>query len=93
MNYKLENVSKGYAEVWSEEHDTRWGVIERLTFIDHTDFEKDEIYEVKRWVAGTYWVESNYAFAGFYPVGRKTGYRTRKEAIEALVKYWEGELK
>lgn len=96
--YKLHNVQAGYAEVWiklsgkinESTHLDADGVVETRQFTECTDFEKDEILYVTRWVAiihdpsgqplnpwkfGKSWTQ----------VGKLTGYATRKEAIDALV--------
>lgn len=92
MEYKLMDVQPGYAEVWfwygektDDGESDKLGVVEREEFVYRTDFENDKVYKVKRWIAGSYlppdlvWV---------WTVGNTTGYRTRKEAIEALIEYW-----
>lgn len=51
MNRMLTNIQKGCAEVLYGELDdmnTPWRYICRKTFVVHTDFENDEIYEVER---------------------------------------------
>jgi len=92
MDYKLVNIQPGYAEMWfwygkktDDDDCDEVGVIWQEQFVDHTDFEKDEVYKVKRWVAHSYFPPE---LVSKYTVGRKTGYRTRKEAIQALVDYW-----
>lgn len=88
MNRILTNIQKGYAEVLYGELDdinAPWGSICRKTFVDHTDFENDEIYEVERWKAYIY----GRSICGWDVVGRKTGYKTQKEALEVLDKYVE----
>lgn len=92
MKYKLVDIQPGYAEVWFwygdkiDYYDSdELGVVCKKTFVDHTDFKNDRIYEVERWVSATY-IKPEFSYD--YRIGRKTGYRTRKEAIEALLKYW-----
>lgn len=52
-----------------------------------TDFEKDEIHYVKRWVP---YLRVGFGLMRYSKVGRETGYATRKEAIEGLIKEIEG---
>lgn len=89
MNRMLTNIQKGYAEVLYGEPDDMnapWGYICRKTFVVHTDFENDEIYEVERWKAYVYMRDND----GLdITVGRITGYKTYKEALDVLDRYVE----
>lgn len=82
MTPHLENVQKGYAEVYFDENDY-CGYVHVERFVKWTDFEKDEIHCVNRWVP---YLRTGFGFNGYSSVGRETGYATRKEAIEALIK-------
>lgn len=86
--YKLERVYKGYAEVYFRKDgkfrkdDVRVdkaGYVSKFYIVERTDFDNDKTYYKERWLAFE-WNKGNYE-----QVGRKTGYATRKEAIEALV--------
>lgn len=81
----LENVQKGYAEVYWSNYD-QMGFVREEPYISWTDFDKDVIHEVNRWEA---WLYSNawWGINGYDNVGRQTGYRTREEALEFLDKY------
>lgn len=80
MGFKLENVQKGYAEVYFEETgDVGYVQIEEL--VDHIDYDKDEIVKVKRWIA---YKAVKPFFRPYLVVGKRTGYKTRKEALDAL---------
>lgn len=83
---KLQNAHKGYVEVCSQ-NGLGLGYVHTEKFVERTDFEKDEIYEVERWVP---YIDLPEKASGFLQVGRLTGYSTRKEAIEALKRAWEG---
>ena len=87
MNRMLTNIQKGYAEVIYGELDDMnapWGYICRKTFVAHTDFENDKIYKVERWKAYVYTCDNLDV-----TVGRITGYKTCKEALEVLDGYME----
>lgn len=91
MTPHLENIQKGYAEIYFDENDYLADV-QVDTFVKWTDFEKDEIHYVQRWVPYLY---TGFGLNGYSQVGRITGYTTRKEAIEALIKeieeVWDAE--
>lgn len=85
MHYRLENVQHGYCEIvaGSDSQDltyecSAFGYVQTETFVTKTDFEKDKIYTCKRWVAYVSYRDR---------IGRETGYKTRKEAIEAFLQY------
>ena len=87
---KLSNIKKGYAEFeWEFEGRTYFGYVEVKPFVVKTDFEKDEIIYTARWVP--------YLVTGkgiIYPppnhIGRLTGYKTRREALDAAQDYIYG---
>lgn len=96
--YKLYNVQKGYAEVWiklsgkinESTHLDGDGVVKLKHFVERTDFEKDEMHYVMRWIAVINDPSGQplnpWKFgSSFTQVGKLTGYATRKEAIDALV--------
>ena len=82
MTPHLENIQKGYAEIYFDENN-HCGYVHVEKFVTWTDFEKDEIHYVKRWVP---YLQIGIGLNGFSQVGRITGYATRKEAIEGLIK-------
>lgn len=86
---KLQQISKGYAEVcFKETH--RWGFVRTEEIVTWTDFENDEIHETTRWfakVADEGGCSILYYGHHWCNVGRKTGYKTRKEAVNAVVEY------
>lgn len=85
MTPHLENVQKGYAEIYFDE--TKYlAYVHIEKFVKRTDFEKDEIHYVRRWVP---YLRIGFGFGGYSQVGRETGYATRKEAIEGLIKEME----
>ena len=86
MKYKLRDVQKGYAEVWYDTPEKDCGVVHTERFVKYTDFEKDEVYEVERWVPMVY-TGTRYGLNGLRTIGRVTGYSTRKEALEVLTQY------
>lgn len=95
--WKIADTQNGYAEIWWNEDgkfdvsdDVRIGYVERVDLIDHIDFEKDKIYYCHRWMTYLWSDDVDFSMGMRCPIGRKTGYRTRKEAIEALVKCWAG---
>ena len=81
---KLKNVKTGYAEVY---FDYGWGYVDTRRYVAHTDFDKDEITYVDRWVPQVYRKPLFENVPCFIAIGRLTGYQTRKEAIEALYKF------
>ena len=90
MNLKreLSNIQKGYAEVVYTIPETNkefTGEVMTETFVAYTDFEKDEVHTVERWVS----YRDLYRGCGRIIVGRLTGYRTRREALAALDEYME----
>lgn len=83
LKRELSNIQKGYAEaVYTNPENNKEFVGEVMTetFVAYTDFEKDEVHTVKRWVA----YRDLPRGCGRIIVGRLTGYRTRKEALAAL---------
>lgn len=82
MTPHLENVQKGYAEIYFDEN-KHLAYVQTDKFVKWTDFEKDEIHYVKRWVP---YLRVGFGLNGYSQVGRETGYATRKEAIEGLIK-------
>ena len=98
---KLSNIKKGYAEFeWTFEDHTYYGAVETKSFVVKTDFEKDEIIYTERWVPYlsyskhlTFrWVpylsySKHLTFPRSVRIGRLTGYKTRKEALEAAKAY------
>ena len=88
MTPHLENVMKGYAEIYFDEN-KYLAYVHTEKFVKWTDFEKDEIHYVKRWVP---YLCIGVGTNGYSRVGRITGYATRKEAIEGLTQeiedYW-----
>lgn len=89
--YHLENIQPGYAEVIFHGRDGEEylaGYVHTEEIPSVTDFEKDEIHTLTRWLAYDllYWNVNTTV-----PTGRVTGYQTRIEAIEALLKYMEEE--
>lgn len=85
----LENVQGDYAEVWwgTDPFDdvVADGYVHIEEFVERTDFEKDEIIEVERWVAK---ISRRIASREWMvTIGRLTGYATREEAIVALEDY------
>ena len=82
-DYELSNICKDYADVWFEKERV-YGYVHTEEFVTKTDFEKDEIYTVDRWVP---FVEEY----GCHRIGRLTGYRTRQEALAYLSRYVKGE--
>lgn len=91
MTPRLKNVMKGYAEIDFDENN-HLAYVHEDRFVKWTDFEKDEIHYVRRWVPYLY---IGAGLNGYSPVGRETGYATRKEAIEGLIKeieeVWDAE--
>lgn len=88
LKRELSNIQKGYAEVMytNPGNDKEFvGEVMTETFVAYTDFEKDEVHTVKRWVA----YRDLSRGRGRIIVGRLTGYRTRKEALAALDEYME----
>ena len=85
MTSHLENIQKGYAEIYFDENN-HGGYVHVEEFVKRTDFEKDEIHYVQRWVPYLY---TGFGLNGYTQAGRITGYTTRKEAIEALIKEME----
>lgn len=83
----LHNAYNGYAEVYYRNHQ---GVVEKQKFVKYTDFEKDVIHEVQRWVATVY--EREGSLFNWPVVGKKTGYATRKEAVQAIVEHVDGRI-
>lgn len=81
---KLKNIEDGYAEV---HFDYGWGYVARERYVAHTDFDKDEITYAYRWKPSIYRRTSFGDTTRFRTIGRLTGYRTRKEAVEALYKF------
>lgn len=84
LKRELSNIQKGYAEAvyTNPENDKEFvGEVMTETFVAWTDFEKDEVHTVKRWVA--YYNPRGGGY-GRIIAGRLTGYRTRKEALAAL---------
>lgn len=61
------------------------GEVMTETFVAYTDFEKDEVHTVKRWVSYRDLSRGH----GRLIVGRLTGYRTRREALAALDEHME----
>lgn len=86
MKYKFVKILKGYSEVVYDTPEEDFGVVRTERFVKYTDFEKDEIYDVKRWIPMIYTGE-RYCFNGLRRIGRLTGYKTRKEALDVLTKY------
>lgn len=82
---KLENVLKGYAEVYYPEYD-RLGFVRTNEYVSWTDFEKDVIHKVDRWETFLHFYPS-WGISSYENIGRNTGYRTRTEALEALDAY------
>lgn len=83
LKRELSNIQKGYAEVvyTNPENDKEFvGEVMTETFVAYTDFEKDEVHTVKRWVA----YRDLSRGCGRIIAGRLTGYGTRKEALAAL---------
>lgn len=83
MYAKLENVCKGYAEIVCSDkpigdysYDVELGYVHTEDFVRYTDFEKDKIYYTERWTI--YWWTGSF----HTQIGKDTGYRTRKEAVE-----------
>lgn len=91
MTPRLMNVMKGYAEIYFDENNYL-AYVHEDSFVKWTDFEKDEIHYVNRWVP---YLHIGVGLNGYSPVGRETGYATRKEAIEGLIKeieeVWDAE--
>lgn len=91
MKHKLRNTKPGYVEVWFWYGDVasdgidQLGVVDRKQVVDYTDFENDRIFYVKRWFIFSY---DSKSFSKLTRIGRETGYRTRKEALQALIDYW-----
>lgn len=95
--WKIVDTQNGYAEVWwnkdgkfGASDDVEVGYVERVDLIDHIDFEKDKFYYCHRWMTYLWSDKVAFGMPHRYPIGRETGYRTRKEAIEALIECWEG---
>lgn len=87
---KLENIQKGYAEFYDVINGNEYlGYVSLREFVKYTDFEKDEIHYVDRWVPFLY---TGYGVNGYSSVGRETGYAKRKEALEGwreyVLEYW-----
>lgn len=86
--YKLVNIQKGYADVWLSKHGKfgendeldGFGYVHIEKFVERSDFENDKVYYRTRWVPYIHW-----DLGGFVQSGKTLGYRTRKEAVEALV--------
>lgn len=88
LKRELSNIQKGYAEVvyTNPENNKEFvGEVMTETFVAYTDFEKDEVHTVKRWVA---YRDLSRGY-GRIIAGRLTGYSTRKEALAALDEYME----
>lgn len=86
----LQNVQKGYAEVFyypeGDSDETTlldWGYVCIEDIPYKTDFEKDIIYYKKRWCIYLNFKTFSYGDP-FIQIGRKTGYKTRKEALKAF---------
>lgn len=93
--YRLDNVHAGYAEVIFHGKDRQEyyvGYVKTEEIPSVTDFEKDEIHTVTRWLAydRLHW-HRGWNIDKAVPTGRVTGYRTRIEAIEALLNYMREE--
>lgn len=93
--WKIADTQNGYAEIWWNKDDkfdiaddVRIGYVERVDLIDHIDFEKDKIYYCHRWMTYLWSDKVAFGMPHRFPIGRKTGYRTRKEAIQILIDYW-----
>ena len=88
MTPHLENIQKGYAEIYFDENN-HCGYVHVEEFVKWTDFEKDKVHYVKRWVPFLY---IGVGVNGYSSVGRETGYATREEAIAGLIEeieeYW-----
>lgn len=82
MTPHLENVQKGFADIYFDENN-HLAYVHIEKFVKWTDFEKDEIHYVERWVP---YLHVGFGHNGFCQVGRETGYATRKEAIKGLIK-------
>lgn len=83
LKRELSNIQKGYAEVVYTNPETKEELVGEVmteTFVTWTDFEKDEVHTVERWVA----YRDLSRGRGRIIVGRLTGYKTRKEALAAL---------
>lgn len=91
MTPHLMNIQPRYAEIYFDENNYL-AYVHEDNFVKRTDFEKDEIHYVRRWVPYLY---IGSGLNGYSPVGRETGYATRKEAIEGLIKeieeVWDAE--
>ena len=61
------------------------GEVMTETLVAYTDFEKDEVHTVKRWVS----YRDLSRGCGRIIVGRLTGYKTRREALAALDEHTE----
>lgn len=55
------------------------GFVKKKIITYYTDFEKDEIHKIPRWFA---YIIDHYGTE--IRIGRKTGYETKEQAIEAL---------
>lgn len=99
--WKIADTQNGYAEIWWNKDgkfgvsdDVRIGYVERVNLIDHIDFEKDKIHYRHRWMPYLWSDKVAFGIPQLFPtphlssIGRETGYRTRKEAIQILIDYW-----
>lgn len=91
---KMENIQKGYAEVYFPDSGKAAGYVHTEEFVVFTDFENDIIHRTERWVpyawmGGGSVLEALGSSPGFSKVGRTTGYSKRKHALRALEEYWE----
>lgn len=87
---KLSNIKKGYAEFeWEFEGRTYFGYVETQPFVVKTDFEKDEIIYTSRWVSYLT-ISRGLTYPPPNHIGRLTGYKTRREALDAAQAYIYG---
>lgn len=84
----LTNIHKGHAEFYygDEENPDAEGYVHRIIFTEYTDFIKDEIHYCYRWKVFIY---DAFGKGGYPCIGKQTGYRTRKEALEVADKWIE----
>lgn len=92
--WKIADTQNGYVEVWWNKggkfsDNVAIGYAKRVNLIDHIDLEKDKIYYCHRWMTYLWSDDADLGMGMSFPIGRRTGYQTRKEAIETLIECWE----
>ena len=94
MIHRLQNIQAGYVEIYfyrserlSDNRPIAWGHVSLESIPTGTDFDKDEIYYQSRWRVYIYKTATpclSTPGKNFIQIGRKTGYSTRRLAIQAM---------